>query len=227
MHIEINIPLDRLTETEWALICTAVAVCMGVGLLLAVCCHIFRSIGLYAIAKRRGMKNPWLAWLPVGAMWTLGEIADQYQSVTRSKKTTRKVGLLILGALTAVLALAAYIGLFSLISRIGDMIGVDSIKELATLPSAQYMERLNMQELFTPIVFMGIGSVALVVTGICMAVFQYIALYDLFSSCDPDTKQVFLILGIVLNITVPFFVFADRNKDNGMPPRRVAEQSQL
>lgn len=227
MHIEINIPLDKLTEDGIAAIGIAVAVSMGVGLILFLCCHIFRSMGLYSIAKRRGLKNPWLAWIPVGAMWTLGEISDQYQSMTRNKKTNRKVSLLILGILTAVLSAAVFTGMYSFVCRIGDMIGVNSFREILSLESMKMLAKVDMMELLTHIIFMGIGSLVLVVTGICMAVFQYIALYDLFSSCDPDTKQVFLVLGIVLNVTVPFLVFADRNKDNGMPPRRVAEQSRL
>ena len=39
--------------------------------------HIFRSVGLYRIAKSRGIRRAWLAWVPVGNAWLQGNISDQ------------------------------------------------------------------------------------------------------------------------------------------------------
>ena len=41
--------------------------------------YVLQSLGLYTIAERRGIRNPWLAWVPVANMWVLGSISDQYQ----------------------------------------------------------------------------------------------------------------------------------------------------
>ena len=36
--------------------------------------------------------------------------------------------------------------------------------------------------------------------------------------------MVFLVLSIVIPVTMPFFLLADRNLDRGMPPRRQEPQ---
>lgn len=54
--------------------------------------YVLGSLGTYKIAKRRGIHNPWLAWLPVGQAWVLGSISDHYQYIARGKtRNYRKV----------------------------------------------------------------------------------------------------------------------------------------
>ena len=40
--------------------------------------YIIGSIGLYSMANNTGMKNPWLAWIPVAREYLLGSLADRY-----------------------------------------------------------------------------------------------------------------------------------------------------
>ena len=60
----------------------------------------------------------------------------------------------------------------------------------------------------------------LVGVAIAYAVIYYMALYDIFKSLDPGNCVLFLVLSIVFSVTEPFFLFFNRNKDGGMPPRR-------
>ena len=53
-------------------------------------CYVLQSYGLYTIANRRGIRNSWLAWVPVGNMWILGSISDQYQYVAKGKVKNRR-----------------------------------------------------------------------------------------------------------------------------------------
>jgi len=46
------------------------------------------------------------------------------------------------------------------------------------------------------------------------------ALYDLYTSMDPANCVVFIVLSILINVTEPFFLFFNRNRDDGMPPRK-------
>ena len=66
--------------------------------------------------------------------------------------------------------------------------------------------------------FMGM---ALVLGGIALAtaIIHYIAMYDLYLSVNPANAVLFLVLSIFISITEPFFIFFNRNKDGGMPPR--------
>ena len=38
--------------------------------------YVLGAFGAYRLAKRRGMQNAWLAWLPVGQEYILGKMSD-------------------------------------------------------------------------------------------------------------------------------------------------------
>jgi len=68
----------------------------------------------------------------------------------------------------------------------------------------------------------GVLGLCLPLAGVAIAyaVIYYMALYDIFRSLDPNNCVLFLVLSIVFSVTEPFFLFFNRNKDGGMPPRR-------
>ena len=75
------------------------------------------------------------------------------------------------------------------------------------------------------------GTVVILLTGLLTfaanitgVVFRYIAYHKLFTSSDPNNAVAFLIIGIFIPVTLPFFVFACRKKDRGMPPRKQTPQ---
>ena len=43
----------------------AMLMCMGLGMVLSVACYVLEALSLYTIAQRRGIRKPWLAWIPV------------------------------------------------------------------------------------------------------------------------------------------------------------------
>ena len=190
--------LDEELVLSFAGIILAVAL---VVLLVAVAGYIFQSIGLYTIAKRRGIANPWLAWLPwVGYYWIAGSIADQYQYVVNGAVKNRRTILLALSlAAIVVSSLVATMINGSFILTTGE-VTMDQLTSLGTLETV-----LN-----------------LVASALEVAVFVFwqIALYDLYSSCKPKNNVLFLVLGILFGFLTPFFIFACRNKEEGMPPRR-------
>ena len=55
---------------------------------------------------------------------------------------------------------------------------------------------------------------------IAAAVIRFVALYDVYRSLDPNNAVLFLVLSIFFGVTEPFFLFFNRDKDAGMPPRR-------
>ena len=73
----------------------------------------------------------------------------------------------------------------------------------------------------------GVIGLALPLVGVTIAaaVIRYMALYDLYSSCDPDNKTVFVVLSILFGITVPVFLFLSRNLEKGMPPRKETAEN--
>lgn len=57
--------------------------------------YIIGSIGLYSMANNTGMKNPWLAWIPVAREYLLGSLADRYSCTSRQKKTSFAIWLTV------------------------------------------------------------------------------------------------------------------------------------
>ena len=50
---------------------------VGTPVLLAVASYVLTALALYTVARRRGLKNPWLAWIPVASAWIVGSLSDQ------------------------------------------------------------------------------------------------------------------------------------------------------
>ena len=168
----------------------------------AVACYVLQSLGFYRIAKRRGIHNPWLAWLPIGNMWILGSISDQYQYVAKGKLRNRRKVLLGLNIAMYALAIPVIAGYVTMIT--GMLTGF-----------AAYGVATGAGAALTVL-----GYLAMLVLGVIHTVFLYIALYDLYSSCEPGSSVLYIIFSILLQVTMPFFVFACRKKDYGMPPRK-------
>jgi hypothetical protein len=55
---------------------------------------------------------------------------------------------------------------------------------------------------------------------IAYLVIRYMALYDVYRSVDPGNSVLYLVLSILFSPTEPFFLFFNREKDLGMPPRK-------
>lgn len=170
--------------------------------------YVLQSIGMHTIAKRRGIKHPWLAWLPFGDVWILGSISDQYQYVAKGKiRNRRKV---LLGIAIGVLVVGVPLLIVSLIGW---------IVCLASFGGGDAGAFGVMLGVFLLV------YIAILTVGIVNAVLQYIALYDLFASCNPDNAAMFLVLSIFFPVCLPFFMFSSRKKDLGMPPRKVIAET--
>ena len=166
---------------------------------LNIATYVLGAIALYTLAKNRGLRHGWLAWIPVASIWVLGSLSDQYRYLVKGEIRAKRKVLLILsilmsGLITAVVSLAIAVGVTMAIGRPGDMAGI--------------MVALACMVLATSI----IALVRLVI--------RFIALSDLYRSMDPENGTLFLVPSILFPVTEAFFLFFNRNKELGMPPRR-------
>ena len=58
-------------------------------------------------------------------------------------------------------------------------------------------------------------------TAVLLALLQWVSLRDVYASSRPEKTFLYTLLSILVPVTVPFFLFACREKDGGMPPRRM------
>lgn len=175
-------------------------------LLLGIAAYVLNALALYTISRRRGLNKPWLAWIPVVNCWLLGSLSDQYRYVVKGENRSKRKWLLILNIL-----------MFALTAAIVVMI----IVVAAATIMGNYHFRARMTADVTGLVI-GILGLCLPMAGIAIAykVIRFMALYDLYRSLDPENSVLYLVLSILFSIPEPFFLFFNRNKDNGMPPRK-------
>jgi len=169
-------------------------------LLLGVCIVfcVLNAVGLYRIAKRRGIHHAWLAWVPVGCNWLLGSISDHYQYVVKQKVTKRRKILLTLSIICIAMGVLFGGGVAALIVSIG--------RTTASILSVALM-------VISYLIMLGLA--------ITIMVFCYISYFDLFRSCRPDCDVLFLVLSIFFGTAI--FTFACSGSDKGMPARRPAQ----
>lgn len=186
----------------------------GLSDLVNLAVYICTALGFYTIAQRRGISKPWIAWIPVAQLWILGSISDQYQQIINRKTTKRRRLLILLEVLIAVVTIIL------VILALGAFVDV-------VMEGFEDIESID----FWMSVLGNLGGALLVVlaiaaVSIALAILQYMALYDVYRSCDPKNATLFLILSIFINIAQPICLMLCRNKDEGMPqaePTPVSE----
>ena len=169
----------------------------GVAPLVSIAIYVFTALSLYTVAKRRGIACPWLAWVPVASMWVVGSLSDQYRYLTQGQIRHKRISLLVWKGVSWVLT------------------GGIVVSVIAAFAGA---------------------SVGAVLTVLCLAlvvacaavvyvVLYFMALYDVYASCDPQNAAVYLVLSIFFRFLVPIFLFVSRDLEKGMPPRKEAASS--
>lgn len=186
------------------------AIYMVVMLAVAVASYVLQALSCYTIARRREIKKAWLAWIPIVNMWILGSVSDQFQYVSRERVKGKRKSLLVLNIMRWVVLIMF---LFSCFTTIFQLVSLGSIAD-NMIPEEVWVEMAN-----SLVSMLGL-ALAMVCIFIALAVIRYMALYDLYRSCDPVNAVIYLVLGIFVSITQPIFQFICRNKDLGMPPRK-------
>ena len=181
--------------------------------LLGIAAYVLTSWALYTIADRRGIKNPWLSWIPMVNCWIIGSLSDQYRYVVKGEVKNKRKTLLILNIISAVVALTLVI--------VGLVMAVQTATSLFGISVTNSDLGLEFLDTALGIVVAGFAmAVPILALHIAIKVVRYMAMYDIYTSCTPKNNVIFLVLSIIFPITEPFFLFFTRDQDEGMPPRR-------
>ena len=167
--------------------------------LFGIAAYILTALAIYRISCRRGLNNPWLAWIPVVNCWLLGSLSDQYQYVVKGENKSKRKWLIVLNILKSVLMTLVVI--------------------LAVVTAGSLFADHPSEVIGLVVALLGL-VVPLVAVTIALCVVRYMALYDVYRSLDPANAVLYLVLSILFSPTEPFFLFFNREKDLGMPPRK-------
>lgn len=205
-----DVPAALANRLILAVTAAAVTGCLFAGMTQLIF-QIFRCVGISRIAKRRGIRNSWLAWIPFGQSWILGSISDHYRYFTKGEETSRRKQMLAMSLAHGVLYLAG------VVLTVSTAIGMARAFFGGVAPEA-FFAAVSSNVL--NLVVLCLGTVVAVV----FLVLRLMVSYDLFASCAPKTAVLFLILGILVPVSMPFLIFASKEQDGGMPPRKEAPQ---
>ncbi len=176
--------------------------------LLNLGCWILLSYSLYRMAVRRGIRKPWLAWLPVGREWIIGSLSDQYRYVVRGERRAKRWSLTVLQLLR--LALGAALCAMA-VALAGNL--------LTALAYGRSWQNLLPALMGPGMSLLGL-AVPMLALWIAGKVIWFLALYDIYTSAEPGNRNLYLILSIPFSFLQSVFLFLCREKDEGMPPRR-------
>ena len=162
-----ELPITGMDEEILATVMAILMGVVGVVLLLSLIFWIICALSLQAIARRRGIRKAWLAWVPIGTDWILGSISDQYRHLIQGKITARRKLLVWLNVGYAMLIIA------------------NGLVQGLTEAAAHTEEQLMLWSLASMLI-----SVARLAVSITALVFYHMSNYDLYRSCgDPDGKS--------------------------------------
>ena len=168
----------------------------------AVLVYVFLSLGLYTVAKRRGLRNYGLAWLPIANYWVLGCLADQYDNAHTGKNLKLRRHLLWL----CIATVSLYIIVYVIIAKAA----FSQYSALNMLVNSLLLTPYFMLYVLLPLFF-------------TLIIFCYIAFYKHYRSCSPDKAVVLLVFSITFAVIIPFVLFSLRKSDKGMPAPPVTE----
>jgi len=176
--------------------------------LFGIATYVLSALALYTVAKRRGIRKAWLSWVPVLNVWILGSLSDQYRYVVKGQIKSKRKILLILNSITVLISIAVA------------AVAVSMCVELFRTAAYGVSEDAIMHTVLGPAMVICGLVLPLVGVGIAAVVLYYMAMYDVYTSMDPSNNVLFLVLSIFFRVTEPFFLFFNRNRDDGMPPRK-------
>ncbi len=204
--------------------------------------YVLLSLALYTIAKRRGIHKPWTAWVPVANIWLLGCISDQYRQVARGQVKSKRKAMLTLMIIMLVLVVIVVGLTVSLVLDVlpylpKQLLDINEWQKMASMDETaltEYlMDMLEGAAVLSPAVENAVLVKAMILTflalglsgvSIALTVLEYMAYHDVFVSADPRSATTYFVIGLVaglmgLGLLMAIFVFLNRNKDMGMPPR--------
>lgn len=180
--------------------------------LISIAAYVLTALALYTMASRRGINHAWLSWVPGINVWILGSLSDQYRYVVKGENRTKRRALIILQIISMIITLLIILGAIALVGGVVEGIIFDL-----------YGEEI-LEDVMIPLIGMLLLCIPLAGVSLAIMILRYIALYDIYTSCDPDNNVLFLVISVIFGVTEPFFLFFSRNKDGGMPPRRQEPQ---
>ena len=172
--------------------------------------YIFVSLGGMRMARKAGMSNPWMFWIPCANVYALGNLADTQASLCEGKNTTYRKKMLTWTIVVACVAIvwAIALSVFMVVAATNGLI--DENGQVVTA---------NVETAIGPALFFLLSSLAFLVLYVVYLVIYYKVLYRIFKLYAPDGAVGLLVLSVLVTVAIPA-VFLSLSKREPVLPAR-------
>lgn len=162
---------------------------------------VLQGLGLFEMSKSLNLKNPWLSFIPIVWVFSLGRVGQQY--VKQDGKQSAKFGKIML-----ILQIATII--LSLIFMVVFVFAMISIIKNANMAVEE--EMAMTLKMFSSFIWVIMAYFILLAVAITFKVLYYIALWRTFSIFDYHNATLYTVLSIFFSFLSPIFLFIVRKK---------------
>ena len=172
--------------------------------------YIFVSLGGMRMARKAGMSNPWMFWIPCANVYALGNLADTQASLCEGKNTTYRKKMLTWTIVVACVAIvwAIALSVFMVVAATNGLI--DENGQVVTA---------NVETAIGPALFFLLTSLAFLALYVVYLVIYYKVLYRIFKLYAPDGAVGLLVLSVLVTVAIPA-VFLSLSKREPVLPAR-------
>lgn len=171
-----------------ATLATSVLILLLFGAVIVILFYIFKSIGIYRMAKNKGVKAPGLAWLPIFDWLILGRTADHIRKEEGASHS----------------GFGGWIFLLTIVIIVGD---IAQINILGNITIANFSESFSKAAL-NIIWFLPVMALCALCT-IAVLVLKLIVLFYVYKECSSAYGALFII-SFFFSFLIPVFLFAIR-----------------
>ena len=180
--------------------------------------YIGMGLGGFRMARKIGMTNPWMFWIPMANAYAMGNLADQQASLCDGRSTTYRKKMLAWNIVIICAALFFVIAMVPILV-VATVHGTMDENGTVTIPEAY------MNDLVGPSLFFLFSLLVLLVLSVIYLVVYYKVLYRIFKLYAPDGAVGLLILSIFVNAAIPavFLILSGKEPALPMPARGEGE----
>ena len=157
---------------------------------MGIAAYVLTALAYYSVANRRGLKNAWLAWIPVANVYVLGATADILEEKRGLSHKWSKV-LLILTVAVAALFFLFFVSFIGFAVYIGIMEGIG-----ATSPDAFFAGEMFL----LPMIAFYLIYIVLIVISMALSYLNIICVYKIFEEIAPKKSIKYFLIYVL----VPF-----------------------
>ena len=177
----------------------------GVITFLASCASIvlfiLQGLGLFEMSKTLNLNNPWISFIPLVWVFSLGRVGQQYVKQD-GRRSAKLGGWLLAFQIIMIIFSAVFIGVvvFAVVSIISNT------------DTALINDTAMTLEMFSPFIFVIAAYFVLLAVAIAHKVLYYIALWRTFSIFDYHNATLYTVLSIFFSFLSPIFLYMLRKK---------------